>query len=59
MTAASATPATVKATAAGSSFVLLILASAQFLMTIDSSVPNVSIASVAEDLGTTVRGSRP
>jgi MFS family permease len=56
VTAASAIPTTAKATAAGSSFVLLILASAQFLMTLDSSVMNVSIASVAEDLGTTVSG---
>ncbi len=38
------------------SAVLLILASAQFLMTLDSSVMNVSIKSVANDLGTTVTG---
>ena len=36
--------------------VLLTLASGQFLMTLDSSVMNVSIADVAEDLGTTVTG---
>jgi len=36
--------------------VLLTLASAQFLMTLDSSVMNVSIATVADDLGTTVTG---
>jgi MFS family permease len=36
--------------------VLLTLASGQFLMTLDSSVMNVSIATVAEDLGTTVTG---
>ena len=36
--------------------VLLTLASGQFLMTLDSSVMNVSIASVAEDIGTTVTG---
>ncbi|MGH3507621.1 MAG: MFS transporter [Nocardioidaceae bacterium] len=36
--------------------VLLTLASAQFLMTLDSSVMNVSIATVAEDLNTTVTG---
>jgi EmrB/QacA subfamily drug resistance transporter len=36
--------------------VLLTLASAQFLMTLDSSVMNVSIQSVANDLGTTVTG---
>ena len=35
---------------------LLILASGQFLMTLDSSVMNVSIKSVANDLGTTVTG---
>jgi MFS family permease len=39
-----------------SSLVLLTLASAQFLMTLDSSVMNVSIASVARDVGTTVTG---
>jgi EmrB/QacA subfamily drug resistance transporter len=36
--------------------VLLTLASAQFLMTLDSSVMNVSIQQVANDLGTTVTG---
>ena len=36
--------------------VLLTLASAQFLMTLDSSVMNVSIATVAEDVGTTRTG---
>src|SRR5215207_2556405 len=36
--------------------VLLTLASSQFLMTLDSSVMNVSIAQVAEDVGTTVTG---
>jgi len=36
--------------------VLATLASAQFLMALDSSVMNVSIASVASDLGTTVTG---
>ena len=35
---------------------LLTLASAQFLMTLDSSVMNVSIATVAKDVGTTVTG---
>jgi len=34
----------------------LTLASAQFLMTLDSSVMNVSIATVAKDVGTTVTG---
>ncbi|GHB31556.1 MFS transporter [Streptomyces umbrinus] len=36
--------------------VLLTLAAGQFLMALDSSVMNVSIASVAEDVGTTVTG---
>lgn len=44
------------AAAAASTTVLLTLASAQFLMTLDSSVMNVSIATVAADLGTTVTG---
>ena len=35
---------------------LFTLASGQFLMTLDSSVMNVSIATVAEDVGTTVSG---
>src|SRR5689334_3156541 len=45
-----------KAAAAGSGFVLLTLASGQFVMTLDSSVMNVSIATVAKDVGTTVTG---
>ena len=36
--------------------VLMTLASAQFLMTLDTSVMNVSIAQVAEDVGTTITG---
>ncbi len=40
----------------GSGSVLLTLASAQFLMTLDTSVMNVSIATVAQDVGTTVTG---
>lgn len=44
------------AMAAGSGMVLLTLASGQFLMTLDSSVMNVSIAQVAADVGTTVTG---
>lgn len=43
-------------TATGAGPVLLTLASAQFLMTLDSSVMNVSIAQVAADLDTTVTG---
>jgi MFS family permease len=48
-------PATERA-AAAAGLVLLTLASAQFLMTLDSSVMNVSIATVAQDVGTTVTG---
>ncbi|WP_239308185.1 MULTISPECIES: MFS transporter [unclassified Frankia] len=40
----------------GAGIVLLTLASGQFLMTLDSSVMNVSIATVAKDVGTTVTG---
>jgi EmrB/QacA subfamily drug resistance transporter len=36
--------------------VLLTLGAAQFLMTLDSSVMNVSMATVAKDLGTTITG---
>ncbi len=36
--------------------ILLTLAAGQFLMTLDSSVMNVSIATVAKDVGTTVTG---
>src|SRR6202161_2102146 len=36
--------------------VLLTLATAQFLMTLDSSVMNCAIATVAKDVGTTVTG---
>jgi MFS family permease len=39
-----------------SGLVLLTLAAGQFLMTLDSSVMNVSIARVAKDVGTTVTG---
>ena len=42
--------------ASGSGLILLTLASGQFLMTLDSSVMNVSIATVAKDVGTTVTG---
>jgi EmrB/QacA subfamily drug resistance transporter len=42
--------------ASGAMVVLLTLASGQFLMTLDTSVMNVSIATVAEDVGTTVTG---
>jgi MFS family permease len=42
--------------AAGATVVLFTLAAGQFLMTLDSSVMNVSIATVAKDVGTTVTG---
>ena len=44
------------ATAAVAGGVLLILGAAQFLMILDTSVMNVSIATVAEDVGTTIAG---
>ena len=40
----------------GSQLILLTLAAGQFLMTLDSSVMNVSIEEVAKDVGTTVTG---
>lgn len=43
-------------TSATARLVLLALAAGQFLMALDSSVMNVSIATVAEDIGTTVAG---
>src|SRR5436189_4115321 len=48
--------AAVSAPAKGATLVLLTLATWQFLMTLDSSVMNVSIATVAKDVGTTVTG---
>jgi EmrB/QacA subfamily drug resistance transporter len=42
--------------ASGAMIVLLTLATGQFLMTLDTSVMNVSIATVAKDVGTTVTG---
>src|SRR5437762_11755174 len=47
---------TAERAAGAAGIVLLTLASAQFLMTLDSSVMNVSIATVAKDVGTTVTG---
>ncbi|WP_037605359.1 MFS transporter [Streptacidiphilus rugosus] len=44
------------ATAGAARLVLLTLASGQFLMALDSSVMNVSIATVAKDVGTSVTG---
>src|SRR6266699_1540268 len=48
------TDATTRAGSTG--IVLVTLAAGQFLMTLDSSVMNVSIATVAKDVGTTVTG---
>ena len=42
--------------AQGATAVLLALCAGQFLMALDSSVMNVSIATVAQDLGTTISG---
>jgi EmrB/QacA subfamily drug resistance transporter len=55
-TVAATSDATQAQRAGGATLVLLTLASGQFLMTLDSSVMNVSIATVAEDVGTTVTG---
>jgi MFS family permease len=41
---------------AGATLVLITLAAAQFLMTLDTSVMNVAIATVAKDTNTTVTG---
>src|SRR4249919_48696 len=54
MVAPAASPAARESAATGA--ILLTLASGQFLMALDSSVMNVSIATVAKDLGTTVTG---
>ncbi|MBO3102930.1 MFS transporter [Cellulomonas fengjieae] len=45
-----------RSTGAAAGLVLFTLATSQFLMTLDSSVMNVSIAQVATDVGTTVTG---
>ena len=41
---------------AGATVVLVTLAAGQFLMTLDTSVMNVAIATVAEDVGTDITG---
>ena len=51
-----ASTAKAPAAASGATVVLLTLAAGQFLMTLDTSVMNVSIATVAKDVGTTVTG---
>ncbi|WP_280420542.1 MFS transporter [Nocardia carnea] len=43
-------------TRSGSGLVLAVLCAGQFLMTLDSSVMNVSMATVAQDLDTTITG---
>lgn len=50
------TATSVSATRAGAGLVLATLGAGQFLMTLDSTVMNVSIATVASDLDTTVTG---
>jgi MFS family permease len=47
---------TAEAATSKTGLALLTLASAQFLMTLDTSVMNVAIATVADDVGTTVTG---
>jgi EmrB/QacA subfamily drug resistance transporter len=54
--AAMTTASTKGNAAAGGGIILATLAAGQFLMTLDSSVMNVSIATVAKDVGTTVSG---
>ncbi|MBU3701196.1 MAG: MFS transporter [Acidimicrobiia bacterium] len=49
-------PARPNVVAGGAGMVLLTLASAQFLMTLDTSVMNVAIATVANDVGSSVTG---
>jgi MFS family permease len=49
-------PTASAAVSRASTEILLTLAAAQFLMMLDASVMNVSIATVAEDVGTTVTG---
>ena len=59
MTSPASVPASVPASdpaRSGAGLVLLVLAASQFLMTLDSSVMNVSMATVAADLGTTITG---
>ncbi|MFJ5633706.1 MFS transporter [Streptomyces goshikiensis] len=56
MTAAKAAPAGNAGKAGRTRLILLTLAAGQFLMALDSSVMNVSIATVADDIGTSVSG---
>jgi hypothetical protein len=48
--------AVTKTASSGAQVILLTLAAGQFLMALDSSVMNVSIATVAEDVDSTVTG---
>src|SRR6476646_10670907 len=52
----SVAPGTSRVAESGAGMVLVTLCAGQFLMALDSSVMNVSIATVAKDLGTTVTG---
>jgi EmrB/QacA subfamily drug resistance transporter len=54
--ATSGTGGAATAAKAGAGLILFTLAAGQFLMALDSSVMNVSIATVADDLGTSVQG---
>lgn len=54
-----ATAATLDGRAGAAKAVLVTLTAAQFVMILDASVMNVSIATVASDLGTTVTGIQP
>ena len=56
MSERSATATTERVAATGAGIVLLTLCAGQFLMALDSSVMNVSIATVAKDLGTSITG---
>jgi MFS family permease len=56
MASEAAAPGAAGTVKSASQVVLLTLAAGQFVMTLDSSVMNVSIAQVAEDVGTTVTG---
>ncbi len=53
---ASGASAAAGAAAAGAGLILFTLSAGQFLMALDTSVMNVSIATVAKDVGTTVTG---
>ena len=56
MTTSASTGAAAATARSGAGLVLAVLAASQFLMTLDSSVMNVSMPTVAADLGTTITG---